>query len=64
MEKAAKTKPTDGGVKSKGYGGKTKNDPLPTGKNGYPQTGIKTSGVKVRGTGAAVKGTLARGPMG
>ena len=41
-----------------------KNNPLPTGKNGYPQTGIKTSGVKVRGTGAAVKGTLARGPMG
>jgi|TARA_B110000503_G_scaffold100873_1_gene150865 hypothetical protein len=30
---------------------------------GYPQTGIKTSGIKVRGTGAATKGTMARGPM-
>jgi hypothetical protein len=28
----------------------------------YPAT--KTSGIKVRGTGAATKGTLARGPMG
>jgi len=25
--------------------------------------GVKTSGVKVRGTGAATKGTMARGPM-
>tara|TARA_Y100000004_G_scaffold92777_1_gene103968 strand:+ start:12920 stop:13075 length:156 start_codon:yes stop_codon:yes gene_type:complete len=25
--------------------------------------GVKTSGVKVRGVGAAVKGTMARGPM-
>lgn len=24
---------------------------------------VKTSGVKVRGTGAATKGTMARGPM-
>lgn len=30
---------------------------------GYPQTGIKTSGVKTRGNGAATKGTKARGPM-
>jgi len=28
---------------------------------GYPAP--KTSGVKVRGTGAATKGTMARGPM-
>lgn len=28
--------------------------------DGYP---IKTSGIKVRGTGAATKGLLARGPM-
>ncbi len=32
--------------------------------NGYPQDGIKTSGVKTRGNGAATKGTMARGPMG
>ena len=25
--------------------------------------GVKTSGIKVRGTGAAIKGTMARGPM-
>lgn len=25
---------------------------------------VKTSGVKIRGTGAATKGTMARGPMG
>ena len=25
---------------------------------------VKTSGIKIRGTGAATKGTLARGPMG
>lgn len=30
---------------------------------GYPETGVKTAGVKVRGTGAATKGTKARGPM-
>lgn len=30
---------------------------------GYPQTDIKTSGIKIRGTGAATKGTKARGPM-
>jgi len=26
-------------------------------------SGVKTSGVKVRGTGAATKGLMARGPM-
>jgi hypothetical protein len=30
-------------------------------KGNYPET--KTSGVKIRGTGAATKGTMARGPM-
>ena len=30
---------------------------------GYPQTGAKTAGIKIRGTGAAIKGTTARGPM-
>jgi hypothetical protein len=29
--------------------------------NDYP--GVKTSGIKIRGTGAATKGILARGPM-
>ena len=27
------------------------------------QPGVKTSGIKVRGTGAATKGLMARGPM-
>ena len=29
--------------------------------NDYP--GVKTSGIKIRGTGAATKGVMARGPM-
>lgn len=33
-----------------------------TGNNGYPDK-AKTSGVKIRGTGAATKGVMARGPM-
>jgi hypothetical protein len=28
-----------------------------------PNLGVKTSGIKIRGTGAATKGTMARGPM-
>ena len=28
-----------------------------------PTPPVKTSGIKVRGTGAATKGTMARGPM-
>jgi hypothetical protein len=31
---------------------------------GYPETGVKTTGIKIRGTGAAKKGVMARGPMG
>ena len=31
--------------------------------SGYPQKGIKTTGVKTRGNGAAIKGCTARGPM-
>ena len=42
--------------------GKIKTEPTPK-VAGYPQTGTKTSGIKVRGTGAATKGTKARGPM-
>jgi hypothetical protein len=30
---------------------------------GYPDKNVKTTGIKVRGTGAATKGTMARGPM-
>jgi len=38
-------------------------NPMPAGAV-YPQTGMKTTGIKIRGTGAATKGTMARGPMG
>lgn len=31
--------------------------------SGDPVQGPKTSGIKIRGTGAATKGTMARGPM-
>jgi hypothetical protein len=31
-------------------------------KGNYPET--KTTGIKIRGTGAATKGVMARGPMG
>jgi hypothetical protein len=38
--------------------------PLPPTKGvGYPQTDIKTTGIKTRGNGAATKGVTARGPM-
>ena len=30
---------------------------------GYPETGVKTSGTKQRGHGAATKGYTSRGPM-
>jgi hypothetical protein len=36
--------------------------PVPN-SSGYPQKDIKTTGIKIRGTGAATKGTQARGPM-
>jgi hypothetical protein len=31
--------------------------------SGYPEKNVKTTGVKIRGTGAATKGVMARGPM-
>lgn len=38
--------------------------PVPIPKTGgYPVTGVKTTGIKIRGTGAATKGVTARGPM-
>jgi hypothetical protein len=39
-----------------------KSVPVPQG-NGYPEKGVKTSGVQTRGNGAATKGKTARGPM-
>jgi hypothetical protein len=39
-------------------------DPVPSGVS-YGRSGEpKTSGIKIRGTGAATKGVMARGPMG
>jgi len=35
----------------------------PLGQTGYPQKGMKTTGIKTRGNGAATKGVTARGPM-
>ena len=35
-----------------------------SGGGGYPQTGMKTSGIQVRGGKAQTKGKMARGPMG
>lgn len=34
-----------------------------TGKNGYPEKDVKTSGIEMRGYGAATKGKMCRGPM-
>ena len=50
MKKAVKTPASSGTPKV--YGAKSSME------------GVKTSGIKVRGTGAAIKGTKARGPMG
>jgi len=41
---------------------KDKKVPVPN-TAGYPQTDVKTQGVKTRGNGCAQKGTKARGPM-
>lgn len=38
--------------------------PAGSGGGGYPQTGMKTSGIQVRGGKAQTKGKMARGPMG
>ena len=37
--------------------------PAGAGGGGYPQKDIKTSGIKMRGAGAATKGVKSRGPM-
>lgn len=36
--------------------------PVPN-TSGYPEKGVKTSGIKQRGAGAATKGKTARGPL-
>ena len=36
---------------------------IPVEGAGVPEKDIKTTGVKTRGNGAAIKGTIARGPM-
>jgi hypothetical protein len=55
-------------LKNSGYQGGTKNTPndvkMSVGnltRDKYPEP--KTSGIKIRGTGAATKGVMARGPM-
>ena len=45
-----------------------KQQPVPAPKvdlknSGYPEKDVKTTGIKIRGTGAATKGVMARGPM-
>ena len=34
------------------------------GKNGYPETNVKTDGIEIRGCKNTQRGTKARGPMG
>lgn len=42
---------------------KNPNSVGPEKDTGYPQSGIKTSGIEVRGGKAQTKGKMARGPM-
>lgn len=47
---------------------KSSNQPKPAPKvnlksAGYPEKDVKSTGIKIRGTGAATKGVMARGPM-
>lgn len=55
-------------IKNSGYegGNRLKADDLAVSVNAVrskPYPGVKTSGIKTRGNGAATKGTMARGPM-
>lgn len=55
-------------IKSAGYEngdrGKVGDDSVSVGNyRSKDYEGVKTSGIKIRGTGAATKGTMARGPM-
>jgi hypothetical protein len=59
--KAVKISDNPGGVPNKQYLRDANVSVANTHSNEYP--GTKTSGIKIRGTGAATKGVMARGPM-
>lgn len=59
--KAVKISDNPGGVPAKKYLKDTATSVANTRSQDYP--GVKTDGIKIRGTGAATKGVMARGPM-
>ena len=59
--KAVKISDNPGGVPDKTYLKETPVSVANTRSQGYK--GTKTDGIKIRGTGAATKGLMARGPM-
>jgi hypothetical protein len=59
--KAVKISDNPGGVPNKKYLKDANVSVANAHSNDYP--GVKTSGIKIRGTGAATKGVMARGPM-
>jgi hypothetical protein len=59
--KAVKISDNPGGVPNKEYLRNANVSVANSRSNDYP--GTKTSGIKIRGTGAATKGVMARGPM-
>jgi hypothetical protein len=59
--KPVKISDNPGGVPNKQYLRDANVSVANTHSNEYP--GTKTSGIKIRGTGAATKGVMARGPM-
>ena len=59
--KAVKISDNPGGVPNKKYMKDANVSVANSHSNDYP--GVKTSGIKIRGTGAATKGVMARGPM-
>ena len=59
--KEVKISDNPGGVPNKEYMRNANVSVANSRSNDYP--GIKTDGIKIRGTGAATKGVMARGPM-
>ena len=59
--KAVKISDNPGGVPNKQYMRETNVSVANSHSNDYK--GTKTDGIKIRGTGAATKGVMARGPM-
>lgn len=59
--KAVSISDNPGGVPNKEYMRKANVSVANSHSNDYP--GVKTDGIKIRGTGAATKGVMARGPM-